>query len=282
MSQNQASHSVSLLCETLGVSQSGYYAWRGRPLSRRTRVDRHLREHIRSAHKLSDGTYGAPRIHAELVDRGLNVGRKRVARVMRDDGLRGVSRSRFYVTTQRNERARPAPDLVDRDFNRSGPNQLWVADITHISTWSGSLFLAVVLDTWSRRIVGWAMSTTMTTDLVRSALEMAVQQRQPTNVVHHSDQGSQYTSLEFGGRCRQLGVQLSMGSVGDAYDNAMCESFFATLEVELLRKRTLRTPRQARMEIFRYIEGWYNTQRRHSALGYTSPINYEQKQLTAA
>jgi putative transposase len=282
VSQNQASHSVALLCETLGVSQSGYYAWRGRPLSRRTRVDRHLGEHIRSAHKLSDGTYGAPRIHAELVDRGLNVGRKRVARLMQAHGVRGVSRSRFYATTRRDQRARPAPDLVERNFERSGPNQLWVGDITHISTWSGPLFLAVVLDAWSRRIVGWAMSPTMTTDLVRSALEMAVQQRQPTNVVHHSDQGSQYTSLEFGGRCRQLGVQLSMGSVGDAYDNAMCESFFATLEVELLRKRTLRTPHQARMEIFRYIEGWYNTQRRHSALGYTSPINYEQKQLTAA
>ena len=196
--------------------------------------------------------------------------------------LRGVSRSRSCVTTQRDERMRPAPDLVDRDFSRSGPNQLWVADITYIPTWSGFAFLAVVLDAWSRRIVGWAMSTAMHSELVVRALEKAVRERRPHDVVHHSDQGSQYTSLEFGSRCRALGVRTSMGSVGDAYDNAMCESFFATLEVELLRRRQLRTQKQAELEVFRYIDGWYNTRRRHSALGYASPMNYEMKQSKAA
>jgi len=272
---------VALLCSALGVSESGYYAWRVRAPSMRSRVDSHLTDHIRAFHERSDGTYGAPRIHEDLAELGYSVARKRVARLMREAGLRGVSRSQFCTTTRRDERARPAPDLVDRNFSREGPNQLWVADITYIPTWTGFLFLAVVLDAWSRRIVGWAMSTSIQTELVLEALEMAVRQRKPKDVVHHSDQGSQYTSIEFGERCRRLGVKTSMGSVGDAYDNAMCESFFATLEVELLRRRKLRTQHEARTEVFRYIEGWYNPHRRHSGIGYNSPMRYEQKMKAA-
>ena len=272
---------MALLCRALGVSESGYYAWRVRAPSKRSRVDSHLITHIRASHARSDGTYGAPRIREDLAELGLSVSRKRVARLMRAEGLRGVSRSLFCTTTRRDARARPAPDLVERDFERQGPNQLWVADITYVPTWTGFLFLAVVLDAWSRRIVGWAMSTTLQTELVLEALEMAVRQRRPTGVVHHSDQGSQYTSIEFGERCRRLGVKTSMGSVGDAYDNAMCESFFATLEVELLRRRKLRTQHEARMEVFRYIEGWYNPHRRHSGIGYTSPMKYELKMNAA-
>ena len=181
------------------------------------------------------------------------------------------------MTTVRQPAARPAPDLVQRAFTAGGPNQLWVADITYIRTWSGFLYLAVVLDAWSRRIVGWAMTTHLRTALVLAALDMAVRQRQPRAVIHHSDQGSQYTALAFGQRCRQAGVRPSMGSVGDCYDNALCESFFATLECELLDRCAFRTPAEARLAVFDFIEGWYNPQRRHSALGYDSPLRFEQR-----
>ncbi len=170
---------------------------------------------------------------------------------------------------------RPAPDLVQRQFAATGPDRLWVADITYIRTWSGFLYLAVVLDAWSRRVVGWAMETHLRTALVLAALEMAVRQRQPRAVIHHSDQGTQYTALAFGQRCRQAGVRPSMGSVGDCYDNALCESFFATLECELLDRSSFRTTAEARAAVFDFIEGWYNTQRRHSALGYESPLVFE-------
>ena len=196
--------------------------------------------------------------------------------------MRGAKAPKFCVTTQRDEHMRPAPDLVDRNFVRRGPNELWVADVTYIPTWSGFVYLAVVLDAWSRRVVGWAMDTSMEADLVVRALEMAVRQRRPGGVVHHSDQGSQYTSHKFNARCRALGVTISMGSVGDAYDNAMCESFFATLKVELVHRRQFQTRRQAELEIFQYIEGWYNTRRRHSAIGYISPMTYESQQLKTA
>ena len=195
---------------------------------------------------------------------------------MRAARLRGVSRRKFVVTTTRAADARPAPDLVRRAFTATGPNQLWVADITYIPTGYGFLYLAVVLDVWSRRIVGWAMETHLRTALVLAALDMAVAQRQPRGVIHHSDQGCQYTALAFGARCRQAGVRPSMGSVGDCYDNALCESFFATLECELLARCTFSTPDAARAAVFDFIEGWYNTQRRHSALGYESPLRFEE------
>jgi putative transposase len=186
-----------------------------------------------------------------------------------------ASRRKFVTTTVRDERVRPAKDLVDRNFYAAAPNILWVADITYVPTWTGFLYLAVVLDAFSRRIVGWAMGNNLKAQLVLDALNMAIAQRKPRDVIHHSDQGSQYTSIAFGLRCKEAGVRPSMGSVGDAYDNAMCESFFATLECGLLDRRKFKTKAEARMAIFQFIEGWYNPGRRHSALGYTSPINYE-------
>ncbi len=229
MSESRAIHPVATLCRVLGVSSSGYYAWSKRALSRRAKDDAVLIERIRAIHTACKGTYGAPRIHAELKANGVRVGKKRVARLMRQAGVAGVSRRRFVTTTVR-DGARQAPDLVERDFTAERPNMLWVADITYIPTWAGFLYLAVALDAFSRRIVGWAMATSLHTQLVLDALNMALATRRPKDVVHHSDQGSQYTSIAFGKRCREAGVRPSMGSVGDAYDNAMAESFFATLE----------------------------------------------------
>jgi len=266
---------VATVCRVLGVSASGYYAWHHRPRSARAHADAALTEEIRAIHARSRGTYGAPRVHAELAAQGVHVGRKRIARLMQAAGLAGVSRRPFVTTTRRDPAARPAPDLVQRCFAVEGPNQLWVADITYIPTWAGFLFLAVVLDAWSRRVIGWAMATHLRTELVLAALNMAVTQRRPRGVIHHSDQGCQYTSLAFGRRCEAAGVRPSMGSVGDAYDNALCESFFATLECELLDRRRFATQVEARLAVFDFIEGWYNPHRRHSALAYLSPLAYE-------
>ena len=239
-------------------------------------ADAVLTERIRAIHLASDENYGSPNIHAELRDEGTRVGRKRVARLMRKAGLRGVSRRRgFVLTTRRDPKQRPAPDLVNRKFVADAANQLWVADMTYVPTWAGFIFLATVLDVWSRRIVGWAIGEQMTADLVLAALNMAITQRKPKDVIHHSDQGSQYTSVAFGQRCTKLGVRPSMGSVGDAYDNAMAESFFASLECELLAKRSFETKAEAKLALFTYIEGWYNPRRRHSGLGRVSPINFE-------
>jgi putative transposase len=237
-----------------------------------------LSEQIRAIHTRSRGTYGERRVHAELAAQGVHVGRKRIRRLMRAMGLAGVSRRKGTITTQRAHDARPAPDLVDRNFTVPGPDQLWVADITYIPTWAGFLYLAVVLDAWSRRVVGWAMTTHLRTELVLDVLNIAITRRRPTNVIHHSDQGCQYTSIAFGRRCQEMGVRPSMGSVGDAYDNALCESFFATLECELLDRRRFQTQAEARLVVFEYLEGWYNPHRRHSALGYESPINHERSQ----
>ena len=277
MKANQAAHATTTMCRVLGVSASGYHAWRRRDASARTQTDHGLREQVRAYHRQSRGTYGAPRIHRDLRAAGVRVGRKRVARLLKQAGLRGVSRRKWPVTTVRAAYVRPAPDLVPRAFTARGPNQLWVADITYIPTGSATLYLAVVLDVWSRRIIGWAMATHLRTSLVLAALDMAITQRRPTAVIHHSDQGCQYTALEFGRRCRDAHVRPSMGSVGDCYDNAMCESFFATLECELLDRVTLRTPGDARTVVFEFIEGWYNPTRRHSSLDYVSPIDFERQ-----
>jgi putative transposase len=263
------------MCRVLEVSASGYYAWRKRPLSARARADVELGAEIQAIHRESRGTYGVPRIHAELAARGVRIGRKRVARLMRGAALQGVSRRKQFRTTVRDATGRPAPDLVDRQFEAAGPNRLWVADITYIATGAGFLFLAVVLDVWSRRVVGWALAAHLRTELVMDALDMALRSRRPQHVIHHSDQGCQYTSIAFGQRCREAGVQPSMGSVGDAYDNALCESFFATLECELLDRQRFGTHAAARLAVFDYIEGWYNPRRRHSALDYLSPMVYE-------
>lgn len=232
------------MCRVLGVSTSGYYAWRSRQPSAKEVSDSALMARIKAIHAWSDGTYGAPRIRAELADEGWRVSPKRVARLMRQTGLRGVCRRRWIITTRRNSDHVKRPDLVNRQFTASQPNTLYVVDITYIPTGTATLYLAVVLDVFSRRIVGWAMATDMKTRLVLDALEMALTQRRPEGVIHHSDQGAQYTSIAFGERCRKAGVRPSMGSVGDCYDNSMAESFFATLECELLDRSD--SPRRQR------------------------------------
>ena len=283
MKAHRAEFPLAAMCRVLGLSPSGYYDWLKRPPSARARRDAELEGRIGAIWTGSGETYGRPRIHAALKAEGERVGQKRVGRLMTGLGLQGVTRRRWRTaTTRRDAEARPAPDLVNRDFSASGPDELWVADITYVPTWAGWLYLAVVLDVWSRRVVGWAMATHMRTELVEAALAMALSRRRPEGrVVHHSDRGSQYTSLSFGERCRESGIAQSMGSVGDAYDNAMCESFFATLECELIWRRPLRTAAEARREIFRFIEGFYNTRRIHSALGYESPANYEKNNRAA-
>ena len=246
MKGNRATFPLAAMCRVLGLSPSGYYDWLTRPPSDRARRDIELQGKILLSWGGSGETYGCPRIQAELQAAGERVSRKRVARLMRDLGIQGVTRRRFKTTTRKDAKARPAPDLVNRNFSADGPDQLWVADITHVPTWAGWLYLAVVLDAWSRRIVGWAMAPHMRAELVEGALAMAISNRNPKGrVVHHSDQGSQYTSLAFGKRCREAGIVQSMGSVGDAYDNAMCESFFATLECELLDRSRFPTPADA-------------------------------------
>ena len=270
------------MARVLGVSTRGYYAWLKRPGSAREKSDAALAERMQAIPKRSRGTYGAPRIQAELADDGVLVSRKRVARLMRESGLSGVSRRKRPTRTCRAASARPAPDLVDREFAAEAPDRLWLADITYVPTLSGFLYLAVVLDVFSRRIVGWAMDSSLATELVVGALEMAIAQRRPEEVIHHSDQGSQYTSLTFGKRCRDAGIALSMGSVGDCYDNAMAESFFASLECELLDRTTFRNRAEAKTELFRWIEGWYNPHRRHSGIGHRSPINFERSYCEAA
>jgi putative transposase len=280
---NQATHPVGMMCRLLKVSRSGFYAWLDRPMSPRARADLALMARIEAAYRRSKGVYGSPMIHAELADdHGIRVGRKRVARLMRCAGLRGAMQRRYVVTTLSDPAAERPADLVDRKFYTDGPDRLWVADITYIPTWAGFLYLAIVLDVYSRRIVGWAMETHLRTELILAALNMALTQRRPSVVIHHSDRGCQYTSYAFGKRCQEACVMPSMGSVGDAYDNAMAESFFATLERELLNRRRFQSQAEARMAIFEWIEGWYNPHRRHSALGYRSPINYEKAHQRSA
>jgi putative transposase len=282
MSANQATFPIAVMARVLGVSEAGYYAWRNRPASVHTLADAALLKRVRTVHASSRETYGSPRVHAELRAEGEKHGRKRIARLMRAAGLVGASRRRAGVTTtKRDKEARPAPDLVDRDFTATAPNQLWVADITFVPTATGFLYLAVVLDAWSRKIVGWAMANHLRAELVLDAMEMALGQRRPGNVIHHSDQGSQYTSLAFGKRCKEAGVRPSVGSIGDAYDNAMCESFFATLECELLDRRRFASQAEAKMACFSFIEGWYNPARLHSSLGYRSPMAYEEAMQVA-
>jgi putative transposase len=272
---HQATYPIATMCRVLGLSTSGYYAWTKRAPCARSRSNAWLLERIRIIHERSGCTYGAPRVHAQLLQEGMAVGYNRVARLMREAGLRGVSRRRWVCTTQRDRSARPAADLVRREFSAAAPDQLWVADITYIATWEGFLYLAVVLDVFSRKVVGWAMRTHLLTELVLSALDMALTARRPQQVIHHSDQGTQYTSVAFGARCEAAGVRPSMGSVGDCYDNAMCESFFATLECELLERTTFRTKAEAEAAVFQFLEGWYNPHRLHSSLNYVSPVNYE-------
>jgi putative transposase len=274
----KANHSVGLLCRMLGVSRAGFYAWEGRGPSPRARSDAELLARIRQIHADSDGSYGWPRVHAELRQRGVRASRKRVARLMRAAALCGVVKRKRAKTTLRVAGVRPARDLVRRDFNPSAPNQLWVADLSEVRTWEGVLYVAVVLDCFSRRVVGWSMAEHMRSELVVSALEMAVSRRRPrAGLVHHSDRGGQYVSLAFSERCRDAGIAVSMGATGSALDNAVCESWFASFKKELIHRRSWPTRRDAKAAVFTWIEGWYNRRRLHSTLGYLSPEQYEER-----
>jgi len=271
-----------MLCRVHNVSESGFYAWSSRTPAARARANLALGDRIEAIYRQSRSTYGRPRIQAELLDCGIRAGDKRVARLMRERQCYGASRRKWIVTTTRDREATASADLVKRDFTASLPDQLWVADITYVPTYTGFLFLAVVLDVCTRRVVGWATANHMRKELVVDALDMAIFRRRPKAVVHHSDHGSQYTSIAFGKRCKEAGVTTSMGSIGDCFDNAMCESFNATLECELLAQNRFKTQREASLAIFDFIEGWYNPHRRHSALGYLSPNNFERRMTKAA
>jgi putative transposase len=279
----KAYYPVTMLCRMLGVSKSGYYAWRSRPPSNRSCEDAVLTEKIREIHGRSRDTYGYPRVHAELRSLGIVCGRRRVARLMRAAGLRGCMRGKKRRTTRRDPRAAPAPDLLRRDFVAGQPNKVWLADITYIPTREGFLYLAFILDTHSRRIVGWSMDSHMRTELVVDALEMAVWRRKPSvGLVHHSDRGVQYTAISFGKHLAEVGVVPSMGRTGSALDNAMAESFVATLKTELVHRRRFPDREVARSAIFEYLEGFYNRRRLHSALSYQSPMNYEEATMEGA
>jgi putative transposase len=271
----KANHSISLMCRLLGVSRSGFHAWERRPPSDRALADAWLIERIRRIHRESRRTYGARRVHAALRKEGIRVGRKRVERLMRVQLISGTVPRKRAKTTIRVAGVRAAADLVSREFVPAAPNQLWVADIKYIPTAAGWLYLAAVVDCFSRRVVGWSMRDDLRTELVVDALEMAVARRRPgPGLVHHSDQGSQYVSLLFGERCREADIEISMGSTS-AHDNAVAESFFASLTKDLLRRRTLRSRAEARTAVFDYIETFYNPLRLHSTLDYLSPVEYE-------
>ena len=277
IAEEKTRHPVSRLAGVLGVSRTGYHNWEKREPSARKTADEQLKVRIKEIHSASFGIYGAPRIHAELSDaHGINVGRKRVARLMCELGIEGVSRRGKRRVKKSTAEAPAAPDLVKRDFSATSPNELWVADITYIPTWEGWLFLAAIIDMCTKRCCGWSMRGDLTADLVVDALGMAVTLRRPRgDTIHHSDRGSQYRSLALGKTLKDSGIMASMGSKGDAFDNAAAESFMATIKTELIYRNRFKTKDEARLAVFKYIEGFYNPTRRHSALGYKSPAEYE-------
>lgn len=273
----KANFPVKVMCEVLGVSRAGFYAWANRKPSLRARHDAVLLEKIRCIHKDSRQTYGSPRIHIELKeDHRIFCGRKRVARLMAAHGIRGCCRRRRHWTTRKDAASAPSEDLLNRDFTADAPNKRWVADITYVSTWQGFLYVAVVLDLFSRKIVGWAMADHLRSELVLDALGMAVLARRPAKgLIHHSDHGCQYTSVAFGKRCQDAGIVTSMGSAGDAYDNAAAESFLATLKCELIYRQSWPTRDEAELAIFDFVEAFYNPRRRHTSIGGVSPVAFE-------
>ena len=279
----KTNHRISRMCRVLRVSKSGFYGWRGRAPSARAQADALLTVKIARIHRDSHETYGAPRIHFELRTLGVRCARKRVARLMREAGLFGCGGRRRKARTtlrSRTERIPPVPDLVKRNFSPQAPDRLWVADITYVRTWEGWLYLSFVLDTYSRRVVGWSMANNLRTELVLDAVNMAIYTRRPSpGLIHHSDRGSQYTSVEFGSRLKEAGLLPSMGWVADSYDNSMAESFVSTLKRELIHRHSWPSRQIARSAIFEYIEGFYNTRRRHSALGHLSPSEYEEDRM---
>jgi putative transposase len=269
-------------CRVLGVSRSGYYDWLGRPASTRAQENELLLKHIEKIHDDSRRTYGSPRVHAELrLEHGLSVNLKRVARLMREAGIQGLYRRRRQGCTVRDSDADPFPDLVNRDFTADAPNRLWITDITEHPTTEGKVYCAAVMDVYSRLIVGWSIDDNMRKELVIDALGMAIIRRQPEKqpdvgrTVTHSDHGSQYTSWAFGQRIRAAGLLGSMGSVGDCYDNAMMESFWGTMQLELLDSKPWETREELANAMFEWIECWYNSRRRHSGVGMHSPVTFE-------
>jgi putative transposase len=276
----KTNYPVAVMCRVFGVNRTGFHNWERRAPSDRALQDAWLTERIKQIHDASRGVYGAPRIHAELrLEHGVRVGRKRVARLMKAAGIAGVRPRKRWRTTIRIPGITPATDLVERQFRPTSPNVLWVADMTCLRTGEGWLYLAAVQDAHSRQIVGWSMATHMRASLVVDALQMALQRRRPgPGLIHHSDQGSQYVSLAFGRAAGQAGIAVSMGSRGDAYDNAVAETFFATLKKELVNRRSWPSRPGLQSAVFEYIEAFYNRRRRHSTLGMVSPAEYEQTQ----
>ena len=283
ISAEKARTPVSVCCRLLGVSRSGYYDWERRAPSDRALTDLWLIEKIKQIHKDNRKVYGSPRIHADLRLRyGIRVARKRVERLMREAGISGLVRRKRGRSTVSVPGVRVADDLVERQFRPAAPNLLWIADLTYLRTWQGWLYLAAVQDAYSRAIVGWSMADHMRSELVVDALKLAVARRRPDlGLVHHSDQGSQYVSLAFGQAAGDAGIARSMGSKGDCFDNAVAESFFATLKKELVHRQSWPTRRELTGELFEYIEGFYNRVRRHSTLGYLSPTDYENRTLAS-
>lgn len=264
------------LCRALGVSRSGYYAWTRRPPSSRALVDARLVPVIRACHARSRATYGSPRIHQDLRALDYRLSRKRVARLMRREGLCARPPRRYRVTTESSHKLAVAPNIVARNFNATGPNRVWVTDMTYVWTWEGWLFLAVIVDVFSRRVVGWSAADHLRTELPLEALGMALGLRRPGHgLVHHSDRGCQYASELYRAELAARGIVCSMSRVGDCWDNAVAESFFATLKAELIHRRPWPTKHEARLAIHDYIGGFYNPHRRHSSLGYLSPMDYE-------
>jgi putative transposase len=272
----RALYPVAFSCRVLGVSRSGYYRWSGATVSMRARADEKLSAEVREIHGEHKGRYGSPRVHRELRARGCRVGRKRVARLMRQEGLRGRTPRRFRKTTDSRHRHRIAPNLLARDFTASAPNKVWVGDMTYVPTRDGWLYLAVLLDLFSRRAVGWAMSDHIDTELALNALEMAHDQRRPAaGLIHHTDRDGRYASDDYQAALWEKEMNPSMSGKADCWDNAVAESFFATLEKELLADESLKTRAETRTEIADYIESYYNNTRRHSYLDYVSPLEFE-------
>ena len=271
-------YSIHMMCRLLGISRSGYYAAKTRPESPRSKQDRELMAEIRRVHSASRGVYGSPRIQAELADDGYFVGRHKVARLMRLARLRGCPKRRFRVTTKRDPSHAVVKDLLKQNFSADTPNQRWVADITYISTHQGWLYLAVVMDLFSRKIVGWSMSRWMSRRIVVDALRMAMAARQPEgSLIHHSDRGGQYTSDDFRDELAKHGIECSMTGGGHCYDNAVAESFFGLLKRERVNRTRYRTRDEARADVFDYIEVFYNRKRRHGYLGNISPVDFEER-----
>jgi len=267
---------VQRMCKVLSVSQSGYFAWKDRPACRRQRDDMVLLAHVRSAFSLSNETYGSPRMTRELQDQGLRVGRRRTARLMRENGLRARQKRRFKRTTDSLHAFPVAPNLIDQDFSADRPDEKWGADISYVWTREGWLYLAVVIDLFARRVVGWAVSDRLHTELALEALRKALAIRRPeAGLIHHSDRGSQYCSIDYQAELKRHGLLISMSGKGNCFDNAMVETFFKTLKSELVWRTVFQTRAEARQSIGRYIDGFYNPVRRHSALDFVSPAQFE-------